>query len=72
MKFYKWFEKNGMSMYSFARMCNLSRATIKNLVEGKPTSVKTVKRLILVTKSMSPPIDWNMFSKIKGKKRGKK
>lgn len=72
MKFKKWFEESGLSMYALARMCMINRMTIKNLVDGKRPSVKTVNKLIKMTKRMTVPVSYDLFEKVKGKRRKEK
>lgn len=74
MNFRDWLKKSGMSSYMMSKLCGLSSATLKSLVDGKNgVSAKTIRRLIMKTKYMDTPIQWEMFStiKIKGKKREK-
>lgn len=70
MKFKEWLRESGMSMFAVARMCSLSRGTIKNLVEGKRPYIKTVKKLVMMTKAMKHPITNEMFKEIKRKNKG--
>lgn len=70
MNFKEWLEKVGMSGYMVGKLCGINSATIKSLVDGKNgVSAKTVRRLIMKTKYMNVPIKWEMFSKIRGKRR---
>jgi hypothetical protein len=69
MKFKEWFEKTGLTAYGFAKVCGLNRATIKNLVDGKTPQRKTVKILTARTKAMHTPVTWEMFDKVKGKRK---
>lgn len=70
-KFKHWMAESGMSMYAFARVCCLSRTTIKNLVDGKRPHLKTVKKLVEMTRSMKNPVRLDMFKKIKGLRKRK-
>lgn len=70
MNFSEWLKKSGLSSYMISKICGVSPATIKSLVDGKNgVSAKTVRRLIMKTKYMETPIQWEMFSKIRGKRR---
>jgi len=73
MNFREWLKKSGMSSYMMSKLCGVSSATVKSLVDGENgVSAKTVRRLIMKTKYMNTPIKWEMFSKIRGKKRPEK
>lgn len=72
MNFREWLKQSGMSSYMVSKLCALSPATIKNLVDGKrAVSAKTIRRLIMKTKYMHMPIQWEMFSRVRGKRREK-
>lgn len=69
MNFKQWLDETGMTMFALARICFVSRGTIKNLVEGKTPSIKTVKKLINMTKTLRKPVSYEMFKEIKGKRK---
>jgi DNA-binding XRE family transcriptional regulator len=59
-----WIDRNGLSMYALAKMCNVSRVTIKNLVDGRfNPSRRTANKLIRMTRSMKDPITQEMLEK---------
>jgi predicted transcriptional regulator len=70
MKLKDWLDNNGMSLCALAKICKISPATVKNIVEGKPVRFRTVKRIVRFTKDMKPPVSATMFERIIGKKRG--
>lgn len=69
MNFKQWFTKTGLTMWGLARVCYLSRGTIKNLVEGKNPDMNTVKKLVRFTKNMQEPVTYDLFKKIRGKRK---
>ena len=71
MKFNNWIKQSGLTMAALARMCNLSKVTIKNLVDGKRPHFKTVKKIMRKTKDMTPPVTLEMWTKIKAYKKKK-
>ncbi len=50
-----------MTMCTFAKIADISRNTVKNLIEGRKIAPKTLNRLLLVTKKMRVPITRDMF-----------
>jgi plasmid maintenance system antidote protein VapI len=70
MNFKEWLKQSGLNSYMVSKLCGVSPSTIKSLVDGKnAVSAKTVRRLIMKTKYMGVPVQWEMFSKIIGKRR---
>ena len=61
MTFKEWLEQSGMTMCTFAKIADISRNTVKNLIDGRKIAPKTLNRLLLVTKKMRVPITREMF-----------
>jgi hypothetical protein len=59
-------------MFAIGRLCNLSRTTIKNLVDGNNPNVKTLEKILSMTRSMSPPVTREMFKQVRGKEKKKR
>lgn len=70
MNLKKWLEEQGINIPTLARMCGLSRTTIRNLALGNNPAIKTAKKLVERTKNMKNPVTYTMFKKIR--KRSKK
>lgn len=64
MNFREWFLKSGYTMHGFSREVDLSHVTIRNLINGKPPVIKTVKKLIESTKYLPKPITYDIFPRV--------
>jgi len=70
MKLKEWLDNNGMSICALAKICKISPATVKNIVDGKTVRFRTAKRIVRFTQNMKPPVDFSMFERVIGKKKG--
>jgi transcriptional regulator with XRE-family HTH domain len=64
MEFKDWIKKTGISMHALGKLCGLSTTTIRNLKLGKPITLRTLKKLVRVTKKFPDPITYTMFPKV--------
>lgn len=67
MDFREWLGVCGLTEFALAKVCNISRGTIKNLRSGKNPNIKTVKRIIRATKNFKVPATYALFKNFEAK-----